>query len=101
MSESTKPALTAEEWASDSIRRTDKRGNVLVIVRDRGEVTEEPGGHDHALAALALNGKPFGFSHAYVELLTRLCLAASNLSRDDFVAADTLAGRVVALLPPK
>lgn len=40
-----------------------------------------------------------GFTSADIELLTQLCLVARELSRDQFRAADNLAGRIKALLP--
>lgn len=96
-----KPALTAEEWAADSIRRDTPSGDVLVIVRDTNPSTQEAGGHHHALAAIALNGKPFGFS---MEDLTAIEEARGALDNEQYGCAQrlaSLAARIAALLPPE
>lgn len=67
-------------------------------------IPESPGYHeidwnqseiDAANAAIAkLKSLSAGVSREDVALLTRLCLAAKDLSRNDFVAADHLAARL-------
>lgn len=88
------PALTAEEWAASP--------NF-----DNPEDFDRYGGTRHALAALALNGQPFGFTHEEVELL-RAAAESEAVGIDDPVeraraGADfnRLADKLEALLPPR
>lgn len=60
----------------------------------------------HAVAALALHGQPFGFSHADVEHLRSAatcdaCEGTFCLSPDLRDALEDLAVRIAALLPPR
>ncbi len=85
------PALTATEWRdwlSPEFAHISIPTQAIHLDR-------------HALAALCLVGQPFGFTHEDINLLHRLVLVAATLSRDDFLAADGLAGRIKALLPPQ
>ena len=102
------PALTAEEWAADRVERTAPNGDVLVIVRDRSLTTEQAGGHHHALAALALVGKPFGFTQEDVEAL-RTGFGMASIPEGGVEARpmtereqrqNSIADRIEALLPP-
>lgn len=104
------PAMTAEEWKSQRIdfpelaatggkgRPITIRFNSVGLLVSRDCVV--PPSKQPALAALCLYQQPFGFSRADIDLLTRLCISARDLSRDEFVAADHLAARIAALLPP-
>ena len=99
MTEEIKPALTPDWWE----RIPD------------GGVEPKPLGNDwmaldgwpvkltrHALAALCLYGKPFGFTPEDVELLRNAALDAdaSDYRGADAAAFDDLAARIAALLPP-
>lgn len=98
-----KPALTAEEWTADSIQRETPNGDVLVVVRDKSSSTQEAGGHHHALAALALNGKPFGFTHEDRHLLFRAFhfVLSQGWTAEDADGLSSLESRIKALLPPR
>lgn len=111
MSDEIKPALTPDEWSE---LRAD-RGVLWVRKYEDGsgiEIFDElrwSGGSAapdlyHALAALALHGQAFGFTHDDVTLLRG---AASYLGGDSTrgdwwrVRLNGLADRIVALLPPR
>lgn len=101
-----KPALTAEEWAVETM---DGLGTRLTWAAKEAGVNDEVS--RHALAALALYGQPFGFTHEDVELLHRggeaiVSLAAEGYGdqREANAASDRmgqLADRIAALLPEK
>lgn len=59
MSEKIKPALTAEEWREALQDHTAK----VQAMRSAWYNPKSPETSDHALAALALYGQPFGFTH--------------------------------------
>lgn len=86
------PALTAKEWARWSLDDTDA-GSPSGF----GEPEKR-----HMLAALCLDGHPFGFSREDVELLRVTIEVAEDVTRD-VPSGDrlrSLADRIEALLPP-
>jgi len=94
-------ALTAEEWAELT---------EAWYYKNKGEmqlgyaIQEFQHGADsrHALAAFALYGQPFGFTHADVALLRgELHGGFKEDSVDLWAAIDDLTRRIEALLPPK
>lgn len=131
--EGVKPALTAEEWHSGPMGDGSSVGGVAV----RGQVRmERDYAHDrwgvvvtngadfagvytpdgqHALAALALYGQPFGFTWEDWDLLREIVQEAYfggydgvgwsprwDMSSTDYGAlVDRLADRIAALLPPR
>lgn len=80
MTDAISPALSAEEWRDRSAVR-----GVLVLRKHASELMVDGGGASyagapsvvmsddpywqHALAALALHGQPFGFTHAHAKAL--------------------------------
>jgi hypothetical protein len=116
MSEDVKPALTPEEWAG-------------LLAMDQPTVFGDAGGHvavgkcalfwdahsgnvlcddydaprQHALAAIALHGQPFGFTWEDATFLRILALAGpgESLSSACCEHLDALAARIAALLPPE
>jgi hypothetical protein len=105
MTEPIMPALTAEEW------QEHLRGGTGTSVAKLAAAIQVP---CHALAALALFGKPYGFKRDDVEMIrsSRAMLRAyiyDDLSKrglpvpDDIrrgeEAWDSLADRIAALLP--
>jgi hypothetical protein len=100
------PALTSEEWRNQ-VTRT--RGGALRIVVDFGppantvQLNDDPKMR-HALAALALHGQSFGFTHADLNLLSE---AAGRIEGEDSAqtpladALMALAARIESLLPPE
>jgi hypothetical protein len=125
MSEKIEPALTPEEWAERRILFDRPEGyedwieggyaatstGLVYMLEVEGCNRDTEMDRRHALAALALLGQPFGFTHEDVELLR---LLASNFSaqgmfvRGDLIRWETtgafyssLADRIEALLPPR
>lgn len=99
MSETIEPALTPEEWAK-MLRAGGPARYDSVFEFASPEVF-------HYLAALALHGQSFGFTHADVDLLRRSC-ADKEVNACAFVmdpegtdALQELADRIEALLPPR
>lgn len=102
-----KPALTAEEWerrtavrlsASDEYTKFGE-GYAVEVLYDSdgeemqcGEVAIGTPESRHAVAALALYGQPFGFTHQ--ELMYLDTFATSGLIRP-------IADKIRALLPPE
>lgn len=102
MSDPVRPALSAEGWrmfGGDAIESAEN-----FIHQTHGDETqEEVAEHMHAVAALALYGQPFGFTHEDVRRLHQL---GSDLARTQHAYADgefylDLAARISALLPPE
>lgn len=96
-----KPALTAEEWRDEFYNRQQaaKWGSGT---GPRIHRTLAPGADlAHQDAALALYGKPFGFTRADVARLRQ----SANRIRDEWGDSVTdlkdLADRIEALLPPE
>ena len=107
------PALTPKQWERLSfspIANPDVSGGIQVVAGTyAGDV---PVAGRHALAALALHGQPFGFTHAHVRgILAVLAGAAdpsawfgatSPLDREEAEAlAEEAAKLIAALLPPE
>ena len=123
------PALTAEEWRTAEVRREGKgtyEVDVLALSPDGrslrlaseadGELVVVPESERHAVAALALHGQPFGFTHQDVEDETDVAdycdaMARQNEDAGQTAAAATFralgrrhrvrAAKIAALLPPK
>lgn len=120
MSEPITPALSPEEWKLSwrRIQCFDSWDNEESNLSGVGEIYAGGGellvtGHEyhfranfsaakdrHALAALALHGQPFGFSHEDVETLER-ALGYDPTTGDLSVALESLRDRIAALLPPE
>ena len=110
MSEKIKPALTPEEWAARGIMRPAGLSHTLCAFRRRGgkldvglvghegSSTIHPQ-HAHAVAALLLNGQPFGFTWEMVDALRDAVECAE--SPDDYPLALKAVGLVEALLAPR
>lgn len=118
-----KPALTAEEWRSaygsfrDGKRYASVDGVLHVYLRASGdnEVHHSVIGHErHALAAMALDGQPFGFTWEMVDALRKavdaLYVEATeymtvverwNVETPEMQLASEAADRIAALLPPR
>ena len=111
MSEKTEPALTPDEWASGIVQR----GHYAVTLRDgvltvHGVATSVivPDELRHSLAALCLDGQPFGFTHEDVEAIRREANQIGQPTYDIFIPGDDerrraalegIAARIAALLP--
>jgi hypothetical protein len=97
------PALTAEEW--ERALRDD--GDGAVVNTHTGEILGcwaeyMAGDTNHALAALALHGQPFGFTYADVGNIRMAAeiIAETSSRRAGGLLLD-IAARVAALLPPE
>jgi hypothetical protein len=111
MSDDVKPALTTEEWTTgayigEEVRVQTHRPGADGRPRISISVEWHPVGNSadlHAVAARALWGQPYGFTHAQVESTLRvLAFAAETMVPvGDFEAAQELILRVCALLPPR
>jgi hypothetical protein len=88
------PALTKEEWKA-AIR--DRAGMAAAVQRAWGD--DEHRGDEHALAALLLVYKPYGFTWEDVEAIRRCAEFAGP--DDDSERALSAAARIGALLPPR
>jgi hypothetical protein len=84
------PALSPEEWAGELAGRGPIGYHELVLWD----------GYEHAIAAIALHGQPFGFTHADVEALLFAADHSSGAEDPDSALRD-LARRIAALLPPQ
>lgn len=103
MSDNVEPALSPGQWEADLAAIEDgKLGEVLESYRDER----------HPLAAIALYGQPFGFTHDDLHMVRAQASArmtdAPEPSRDDPTWGywnqqrrwRELADRIAALLPP-
>lgn len=117
MSESIQPALTVEEWREERFEplsvdciaiHDDGDGLEIVIYPSADALATRSGligkyklsGVDrHALAALALFGQPFGFTHADVTNVRMM--ANEDHWTDGGAAIRSAAERIAALLPPE
>jgi hypothetical protein len=117
MSDAIPPALTPEEWATPpdpawphhALTSTTyalrpgltvslwSDGDLLVEGKDDTSISVVESAR-HALAALALHGQPFGFTHADVGNL-RMAAELVGSTRASALLLD-LAERLAALLPP-
>ena len=106
-----KPALTAEQWAKKDFfleARLMMGGQLLQVECD--DVVNGP----HAVAAIALDGQPYGFTREMLAALQRT-ITDAHVMHDDRVTdaderreceaqldlADAVADCVEALLPPE
>ena len=97
--EKIEPALTPEEWAEWEITQSGP----LSVRRDTFGALQCGGcylGDGHAVAAVALHGRPFGFTWEMVYAIER---AADRLSGSDpnEVILREAAARIASLLPPR
>jgi hypothetical protein len=96
-----KPALTPEEWA-ENLNYWQEPGNPR---RMHSEFGDEPDPEwEHALAALALHGQPFGFTHDMADALRRAIGRRVEWMQpidDDTLLLQAIADRIAALLPPR
>ena len=96
-----KPALTAEEWVK-ALFQSSQEGALAITVGMREDLAA-PGtpecraAYHHALAALCLKDKPFGFTREDVEILRA---GVDSVPALDHVQG-SLADRIEALLPPE
>jgi hypothetical protein len=108
MSQDIAPALTPEEWATERFyipREGDRftavvsrSGATLTVSLSVNDEVEFAGADLLALAALALDGQPFGFTHV---VSARLRSAALMLREDNDAhdgAPDSLTARTAAFL---
>ncbi len=107
-----RPALSPEEWAAgekvDRFDRWDERfvsgdDNAVTACDEVNCVHIRTPKLRHALAALALHGQPFGFTHADVEALDSAAGMIAWEWDDEHptaLALRDLATRLAALLPP-
>lgn len=121
MSEEIKPALTPEEWANGyelpdpyshvRVLEDERIGGLMVTVETPADISFE-GAERHAVAALCLNGQPFGFTWADVDLLRQAAGMAAEEAGAFFLPEmqervdarmpfDNLADRIASLLPPR
>jgi len=96
------PALMAEKWAQ--LARHLEQPNRTVADWD-DSLSRDPS-ENHRLAALALHGHPFGFTHEDVTTLRELAKDAKfrkigNGTMKLSIALTGLADRIAALLPPE
>lgn len=109
-----KPALSSAQWKGEGYARYDM-GHGIAIVDDGGATTVElptnqslsfVAEHRHAVAALALYGQPFGFTHEDVKALWVCVQEAKHQAYNEDahrlcdVAASAIE-RIKALLPPE
>lgn len=94
------PALTEAEWDAKGVDRIDLWASVsdeILVTRTPGDRSTLAADADrHALAALALYGQPFGFTHYDVRLLRH----AAEYAKPSHPELFGLADRIAALLPP-
>jgi len=108
MSEKIEPAMTDEAW-HDALK--DRAGFAAAMQLAWGDDTHRE--NDHALAALALYGQPFGFTAGDVDWLRDIARVCELMATEQFTpgylvrqawgdrrrATDSLADRIAALLP--
>lgn len=99
-------ALTDEEWAGQPALSTGAPTNVVYWEGDNLVVDGWfDGSERHALAALCLNGQPFGFTHAMVDAIREVSfMSEGNRSmhrNEDNALAELAADLIEALLPPR
>lgn len=123
------PALTGDEWRTRSVRRAGQgtyEADLIALAEDGrslrvaaeadGELVLVPESERHALAALALHGRPYGFTRQDVEDETDVagyCEAMARQSAEAGAEAQAAtfrmlaerhrvrAAKIAALLPPK
>lgn len=123
MADEIRPALTVEEWRrhwferQGSVNRTqvhfggDRAGDgffALTPDGPTGSAVVVNSASLHAVAAVALHGQPFGFTHADVDLLLNAAVAIeARMDKWNLIETEKpprlreLADRIAALLPPR
>jgi hypothetical protein len=105
MNEQIEPAMSREQWGSAlETGEVEIEGKSVALLSP--EVESEPR-HLHALAARALHGQPFGFTHADVKSLREMAEAMAAIAQTartdvsgELRKINSIAGRIEALLPP-
>lgn len=98
-------AMSAEEWATvpPVITHASASGGVVFVgERHKGKsgapgIVVNPATERHALAALALHGQPFGFTHEDVRTLRMYSAMLEGQRNGNFAS---IADRIEALLSP-
>jgi hypothetical protein len=111
--------MSAEEWRALRVRFAPRMpgGLVEVLAGDlellglksaTGDMVAAIGKERHPVAALALNGAPFGFSWNDVDVLRSLSVFEGSIFagkragwRERQASLSSLADRIAALLPPR
>lgn len=98
MSDEIKPAMSAEEWQRKQSRDAwiNPEDGQLYVGDDEWEWRPVIAQDRHALAALALHGRPFGFTREDVTLLREAADVSASAR-----ALLNLTDRIAALLPPE
>ena len=93
-------ALMPSDWADLRYRAAggEARVNPDGALEAKGEFGIE---ERRALAALALQGEPLGFTWHDVDFIRSAVLADDLHSPDDWFILQRLGGRIAALLPPR
>lgn len=121
--ETIPPAMTPEEWAAKRISygnglvaneqdcagygyHVDGDGDLYYEIGYEGCDRTEGIDRRHAMAALALYGQPFGFTHEDVDGLREVAGWLMDINYHDAdpegaALCRSLADRIIALLPPK
>lgn len=93
-------ALAPEDWADLRVHATEGEARI-----DEGGVLRAEGAfrgdERRALAALALQGEPLGFTWHDVDFIRATVLADDLHSPDDWFVLQRLGERIAALLPPR
>jgi hypothetical protein len=108
----TRPAMTPEEWEREEVSRTESGGVSqiefhayldpgLTVSNDNPEMVNVPFKVQHAVAAMALHRQPFGFTRYDVQMLREIATHRDVQDQSDWLEALTsIADRIQALLPP-
>lgn len=113
MADEINPALTPEEWGAvrawPGVQRRGEHtflqllGEEVYYEREGAAISFEE--DRHALAALALHGKPFGFEPAHVSALRGVARSHYEMEDGGFFfmgrLLNEIADRIAALLPPE
>lgn len=105
MTEQIEPAMNREQWGSALERgEADIEGKPVVLLNPD---VESEARHLHAMAARALHGQPFGFTHADVKSLREMAEAMAAIAQTartdvsgELRKINSIAARIEALLPP-
>ena len=101
-----RPALTKEEWKASQVMRADdnlviwpnQSGRFVLDLQHSGAPSFPSPEARHAIAALALHGQAYGFTHDDVAMLRTF---ASPPGLPSYRPLMHLAARIEALLPPE
>lgn len=106
-----KPALTPEEWANPAGRIDGwidlDAGRIDVMLGGPASPTRDTGRDRHALAAVLLDGQPFGFTWEDVDTLRDIAINDVPELNEEGSAFNpepelaSIADRIAALLPPR